>query len=39
MIVESLSGENVESKQYSQAEIELNAYIRKFYPEWECKEI
>ncbi|MDY3114073.1 MAG: sulfate adenylyltransferase subunit CysN [Helicobacter sp.] len=39
MIVESLSGENVESKQYSQAEIELNAYIRKFYPEWECKAI
>lgn len=26
-------------KEYTQAEIELNAYIRKNYPEWNCKEI
>ena len=24
---------------YTPQEIALNAYIRKFYPEWECKEI
>lgn len=27
------------TKDYSQAEYELNAYIRKNYPEWECKTI
>lgn len=27
------------NKQYSQSEIELNAHIRKHYPEWECKKI
>jgi len=26
-------------REYSQAEIELNAYIRKYYPEWGCKAI
>ncbi|MDD4884053.1 sulfate adenylyltransferase subunit CysN [Sulfuricurvum sp.] len=26
-------------RDYSQAEIELNAYIRKNFPEWECKAI
>lgn len=26
-------------REYSQAEIELNSYIRKHYPEWECKII
>ena len=26
-------------KEYTQEEIELNAYIREKYPEWECKEI
>lgn len=26
-------------KHYSQAETELNAYIRKHYPEWDCKAI
>lgn len=31
--------DEVSSKQYSKAEIELNAYIRSNYPEWECKEI
>ncbi|EQB34269.1 hypothetical protein M947_11740, partial [Sulfurimonas hongkongensis] len=28
-----------EAKEYSNAEIELNKYIRKNYPEWECREI
>ena len=27
------------NKKYSQSEIELNAHIRKHYPEWECKKI
>ncbi len=27
------------TKEYTKAEIELNAYIRSNYPEWECKEI
>ncbi len=27
------------SRVYSQAEKELNAYVRKHYPEWECKNI
>ncbi|NBL00970.1 MAG: hypothetical protein EOM50_23835 [Erysipelotrichia bacterium] len=26
-------------REYSQAEIELNTYIRKHYPEWKCLEI
>lgn len=28
-----------EEREYSDAERELNAYIRKFYPEWHCKAI
>lgn len=28
-----------DQKIYTQAEIELNAFIRKNYPEWECKKI
>jgi len=28
-----------EHREYTQAEIELNAYIRKNFPEWECKAI
>lgn len=28
-----------EDREYTQAEIELNAYIRKNFPEWECKAI
>jgi sulfate adenylyltransferase subunit 1 len=27
------------SKNYSQAEKELNSYIRKYYPEWDCRAI
>jgi len=27
------------SREYSEAEKELNAYIRKFYPEWGCRKI
>jgi sulfate adenylyltransferase subunit 1 len=26
-------------KEYTQEEIELNAYIRKHFPEWDCKRI
>eukprot|EP01003_Olkasia_polycarbonata_P004130 NODE_30_length_2325_cov_195.321178_g16_i0.p2 GENE.NODE_30_length_2325_cov_195.321178_g16_i0~~NODE_30_length_2325_cov_195.321178_g16_i0.p2 ORF type:complete len:259 (-),score=37.10 NODE_30_length_2325_cov_195.321178_g16_i0:1454-2230(-) len=41
MIIDSIqSDESVESiKEYTKAEIELNAYIRNNFPEWECKEI
>jgi sulfate adenylyltransferase subunit 1 len=44
MIVSSIVGEHntiqiIKSKQYTQAEIELNKYIRINFPEWECKEI
>ncbi|CAK3062247.1 sulfate adenylyltransferase subunit CysN [Vibrio crassostreae] len=31
--------ENLEQRSYCQAEVELNAYIRKNYPEWQCKEV
>ncbi|MDP3300685.1 MAG: sulfate adenylyltransferase subunit CysN [Sulfuricurvum sp.] len=27
------------TKEYTQAEIELNAYIRKHFPQWDCKAI
>ena len=39
MIVSSVLGEHITKKVYTKDEIELNAYIRKNYPEWECKEI
>lgn len=42
MIVSSIIGEHVnisEDKKYTKAEIELNEYIRRNYPEWNCKEI
>lgn len=40
MIESPVLGEQQSSnKQYSQAEIELNQYIRKNYPEWGCKEV
>ncbi len=42
MIVSSIEGFahlEEEKKVYTQAEIELNAYIRKNFPEWGCKEI
>jgi sulfate adenylyltransferase subunit 1 len=44
MIVSSIVGEHnstqtIESKKYTQVEIELNKYIRTNFPEWECKEI
>jgi len=42
MIVSSIEGFahlEVEKKVYTQAEIELNAYIRSNYPEWNCKAI
>ena len=40
MIV-GLSRRNTESltKEYSEAEKELNAYIRKHFPEWDCKAV
>jgi len=40
MIQSSIIGSNVQIiKEYSQAEIELNEFIRRNYPEWECKTI
>jgi len=30
---------NTQAREYSQAERELNAFIRRNYPEWGCKEI
>ncbi len=38
MVEEILTLED-KSRVYTQAEIELNSYIRKNYPEWECKKI
>lgn len=35
----SEASSNLGSRIYSSADKELNAYIRKHYPEWECKEI
>ena len=43
MIVSSIINQamdnDISTKQYTQAEIQLNAYIRDNFPEWECKEI
>jgi sulfate adenylyltransferase subunit 1 len=43
MIVSSVMNESEEKEEkirdYTKAEIELNAYIRSNFPEWECKEI
>lgn len=40
MIVNSLQSSEIgDQKVYTEAEKELNAYIRKHYPEWECREI
>jgi len=40
MIASSIiGGHEEEHKEYSQAELELNAFIRRNYPEWNCREI
>jgi len=39
IILESIATETLTKRIYSQQEIELNAYVRKHYPHWECKEI
>ena len=42
MIVDSIEGFaklEEEKREYTKAELELNAYIRSNYPEWGCKEI
>ena len=43
MIIEAVEANSLDSfeglRQYTQAEIELNKFIRKCYPEWETKEI
>lgn len=39
MIVSSVVGEHINQREYTQEEKDLNAYIRKNFPEWECKEI
>lgn len=43
MIVDSIASdvedEDTNTRKYTQAEIELNAYIRNNFPEWGCKEI
>lgn len=38
-MVEEILTHKDKTRIYTQAEIELNAYIRKNYPEWECKKI
>ncbi len=39
MIVGTSSRQEENKRRYSEAEKELNRYIRKHYPEWECKKI
>ena len=43
MIVNSIKNSEFsvqkETREYTKAEIELNAYIRSNFPEWDCKEI
>ncbi len=41
MIVQSVQDSElgVQTKEYTQAEKELNVYIRNNFPEWGCKEI
>ena len=43
MIISSIINDSIDDavtpKEYSKAERELNAYIRKNFPEWGCKEI
>ncbi len=41
MIVDSLQSSEFsdQRREYTQAEIELNKYIRTNFPEWECKEV
>ncbi|MDY5616834.1 MAG: sulfate adenylyltransferase subunit CysN [Helicobacter sp.] len=38
-MIEEILDAKSENRIYTQAERELNAYIRKNYPEWECKKI
>ena len=38
-MIEEILDCNEEIRIYTQEEIELNAYIRKKYPEWGCKKI
>ncbi|CAH0527235.1 sulfate adenylyltransferase subunit CysN [Vibrio hippocampi] len=39
MVNKIATGSEEEGRIYSQADKELNAYIRKHYPEWDCAEI
>lgn len=39
MIIDSSRKEESPKRVYTQAEIELNEYIRKHYPEWGCAKI
>jgi sulfate adenylyltransferase subunit 1 len=38
-IINDSMDDEISKKEYTQAEIELNKYIRANFPEWECKEI
>ena len=38
-IINDSMDEELSKKEYTEAEKELNAYIRKNFPEWECKAI
>ncbi|MEZ8233067.1 sulfate adenylyltransferase subunit CysN [Vibrio splendidus] len=38
-MVESVSDEKEEGRVYSPSEKDLNAYVRKYFPEWGCAEI
>jgi len=37
--VDEVRNPQLETRVYTQAEIELNAYVRKNYPEWNCESI
>ncbi len=39
MVSQILKNSNESNRVYSQAEKELNAYVRKHYPEWGCSDI
>lgn len=39
MVDKIMSGVTTDAREYSQAEKELNAYVRKHFPEWGCAEI
>lgn len=39
MVESTLESSEDDHRVYSQAEKDLNVYVRKYFPEWECKEV